>query len=157
MNGNTSKNDRVNHPSYYQLENGVEIIDIIRYYTCDIANAMKYISRAGLKGEEGMTLRQKEVEDCRKAIFYLLDYMHNAAKGHRTTVISLPAHPSGVDCETVASCYCVDIASAFRHLWWVGLVVDGVLIRPKGEMVKVYRAIKCIERHLDNLSDDENG
>lgn len=143
--------NRVEHPSYYQLENGLEIIDIIRYYTCDIANAMKYIARAGLKGEAGMTIRQKEVEDCRKAVIYLCDYISYIA-GTRTKLVAVQdGHPSGVDCETIASHYCDEIADAFRYLWNVGLVVDGSAARITDERASVRRAIDCIEKHIATL------
>ena len=112
---------------------------------------MKYISRAGLKGEEGMTQREKEIEDCRKAIWYLRDYMQNASKVQRVSVIKEPRHPSGIECETIASCYCEEIAQAFRELWYVGLISDGVLTRPRGEMTRVFRAIREIERHIKLL------
>lgn len=147
--------DRVEHPSYYQGRNGIETIEIIRHYTCDIANALKYLTRAGLKGESGMTQREKEMEDCRKAIWYLRDYMQNAPKVQRTTVGAKARHPSGIECEMVASCYCREIAQAFRELWFVGLIVDGVLTRPRGEMTKVSNAIREIERHLAVLAEHE--
>ena len=36
-------NNRVNHPEHYQGENGIETIEIIRHYVCDIGNATKAI------------------------------------------------------------------------------------------------------------------
>ena len=67
-------NNRVNHPQHYQGANGIECIDIIRHYTCDIANAQKYLWRAGLKPEQGISDRDKEVEDLEKSLFYINDY-----------------------------------------------------------------------------------
>ena len=146
------RKEMVQHPQHYTSHpSGVECIEIIRHYACDIANALKYLWRAGLKDEEGMTQRQKEIEDCRKAIWYLRDYMTNVAKVQRITVSKLPPHPSGVDCEAIASFYCEEIAQAFRELWYVGLIVDGVLIRPKCEMTCVFRAIRNIEGHIVKL------
>ena len=41
--------EHVNHPKHYNSHsNGIECIDIIRNYVCDIANAIKYLWRAGL-------------------------------------------------------------------------------------------------------------
>ena len=51
----------------------MECIDIIRHYCYDIGAAIKYLWRAGLKTEEGMTDRDKEIEDLRKAIWYIND------------------------------------------------------------------------------------
>lgn len=66
--------ESVNHPKHYNSHpSGVECIDIIRHYCYDIGAAIKYLWRAGLKTEEGMTDREKEIEDLRKAIWYIED------------------------------------------------------------------------------------
>ena len=62
--------DYVNHPSHYQSESGIEVIDVIDAFTkelngvvaFDIGNAIKYILRWKKKGG---------VEDLRKAIWYI--------------------------------------------------------------------------------------
>lgn len=46
--------EHVNNPASYQRKYGIECTDIIRHYTCDIANALKYLMRAGKKQEIGM-------------------------------------------------------------------------------------------------------
>ena len=58
--------DNVNHPSYYNTGK-IEVIDFITDKKLDFCrgNAVKYIVRAGLKDPE------KEVEDLKKAIFYI--------------------------------------------------------------------------------------
>ena len=66
--------EHVNHPAHYQGENGIETIEIIRHYTCDIANALKYLMRAGKKSEMGMDDAEKEIEDLKKALWYIEDY-----------------------------------------------------------------------------------
>ncbi len=64
----------VNHPKhYYQHPSGIECIDIVRHYDFNIGNVIKYIWRAGLKHEEGMNDRDKQIEDMEKAMFYLKD------------------------------------------------------------------------------------
>lgn len=68
------ENDKVNHPSHYTTHpSGVECIEITRHYDFCIGNAIKYLWRAGLKSEEGYTDTQKEIEDLKKAIFYIND------------------------------------------------------------------------------------
>lgn len=45
--------DMVNHPPHYNDHpSGVECIDIVEHYNFNIGNAMKYLWRAGLKGDE---------------------------------------------------------------------------------------------------------
>lgn len=69
----TSK-DNVNHPSHYTSNpSGIECIDVVRYMTFNIGNVVKYCWRAGLKSEEGMTDKEKRIEDLKKAQFYLND------------------------------------------------------------------------------------
>lgn len=60
------ENDRVNHPSHYN-DGKIEVIDYVEDKKLDfcLGNAVKYISRAGKKD------RSKEVEDLKKAIWYI--------------------------------------------------------------------------------------
>ena len=67
-------NNRVDHPEHYQGKNGIETIEVIRHYVCDIANALKYLMRAGRKSEMGMEDAEKEMEDLKKALWYIEDY-----------------------------------------------------------------------------------
>lgn len=59
-------NDNVNHPSHY-TDGKIEVIDFIEDKGLNFhrGNAVKYIARAGKKDPE------KEVEDLRKAVWYL--------------------------------------------------------------------------------------
>ena len=59
-------NDSVNHPAHY-TQGKIECIDFIADKKLNFArgNAVKYIVRAGLKDPS------KEIEDLRKAIFYI--------------------------------------------------------------------------------------
>ena len=57
-------NDPVNHPKHYTSHpSGVECIEITEHLNFCIGNAIKYLWRAGLKGEQ--------VEDLRKARWYI--------------------------------------------------------------------------------------
>ena len=55
--------ERVDHPSHYQSDFGIECIDVVENFSFNRGNAMKYIWRAGAKGNE--------VEDLRKAAWYI--------------------------------------------------------------------------------------
>lgn len=66
--------DRVNHPSHYTSDpSGIECIQVTRHRDFDIGNAIKYLWRAGLKKEQGLEDIKKEIEDLKKAIFYIND------------------------------------------------------------------------------------
>jgi hypothetical protein len=65
--------DRVNHPSYYQDPSGVECITVARHRDFNIGNALKYLWRAGLKTEAGLSNKEKTIEDLNKAIWYIKD------------------------------------------------------------------------------------
>lgn len=67
-------NNPVTHPSHY-TSGKIEVIDFITDQNLDfcLGNVVKYISRAGKKEEKGKTIFEKELEDLKKARFYL-DY-----------------------------------------------------------------------------------
>lgn len=72
MNQETS--DNVNHPKYYnEHPSGVECIEIARHYCFSIGNAIKYLWRAGLKKDAALSDKEKEVEDLKKAVWYIND------------------------------------------------------------------------------------
>jgi hypothetical protein len=76
-----SKPDAVNHPSHYTSHpSGVECITITEHYNFCIGNGMKYIWRAGLKGDAGMDNLEKEIEDCEKAVWYITRHINNLKK-----------------------------------------------------------------------------
>ena len=66
--------DNVNHPSHYTKHpSGVECIDITRHYYFSVGNAIKYLWRAGLKEDSSMSNIDKEIEDLKKAVWYIND------------------------------------------------------------------------------------
>ena len=70
------QDEKVSHPSHYTWLKelcGIEVIDITRHLDFDMGNALKYLLRAGKKSEEGYTGKEKEIEDLRKALFYIQD------------------------------------------------------------------------------------
>ena len=72
------EHDAVNHPKHYTSHpSGVECIEITRHYNFDIGNAIKYLWRAGLKKEQGLSDVEKEIEDCKKAIWYINDHIRH--------------------------------------------------------------------------------
>lgn len=64
--------DDVNNP-YHYTNSKIEVIDYIedkKLGFC-LGNAIKYISRAGKKYSNGKTVEEKEIEDLKKAIWYI--------------------------------------------------------------------------------------
>ena len=59
-------NERVNHPRHYnQHPSGVECIELIEHLPCNLANAIKYVWRCGLKTSED------PLRDLRSARWYV--------------------------------------------------------------------------------------
>ena len=65
--------DMVNHPKHYQHPSGVECITVARWHSFNVGSALKYLWRAGLKHEEGMSDEEKEIQDIEKAVWFLKD------------------------------------------------------------------------------------
>lgn len=66
------KYDAVNCPSHY-TDSKIEVIDYIedkKLGFC-LGNAVKYISRAGKKKDNGRDIIEKEIEDLQKAVWYI--------------------------------------------------------------------------------------
>lgn len=65
--------DSIDHPPHYNASpSGVECIDVVEHMTFNIGNAVKYLWRAGLKGD----LR----EDLKKARWYIDRELQKIAK-----------------------------------------------------------------------------
>lgn len=67
-----AQHDSVNHPSYY-ADGNIEVIDYIedKNLGYHLGTAIKYISRAGKKREQGMTDKEKEIQDLQKAVWFI--------------------------------------------------------------------------------------
>lgn len=73
--------DSVNHPKHYtQHPSGVECIQVTEHYNFCVGNAIKYLWRAGLKGDS-MDPKQKQIEDLKKAIWYIQREIENLELG----------------------------------------------------------------------------
>lgn len=67
--------DPVNHPYHYTAHpSGIETIEVTRWMTFNLGNVMKYVWRAGSKGDQ--------LEDLRKAQWYLNDEIVRLEKLH---------------------------------------------------------------------------
>jgi len=142
--------NRVEHPDYYQGKNGIETIEVIRHYVCDIANALKYLMRAGKKQEMGMDDAEKEIEDLKKALWYIEDFRKNCEQTKMARNLNIPKPtsvlhrikpsdiPSAMDgmvehiighrVVDIAKYYCDDVRRAMTALLRIGLIVDGEVL-----------------------------
>lgn len=60
----SSAHDAVDHPSHYTSHpSGVECIEVVEHFSFCVGNAIKYLWRAGLKGDA--------LEDLKKARWYI--------------------------------------------------------------------------------------
>ena len=74
------KKDNINHPSHYTSHpSGIECIDIAEHHDFCIGNAIKYLWRAGLKSEDGIS--KKEKQDLKKAIWYIKREIKHLSNG----------------------------------------------------------------------------
>ena len=157
--------EQVNHPSHYcQHPAGIECIDIIRHYTCDIANAIKYLWRAGLKSEMGKDDAEKEIEDLKKALWYIEDYKKHINKRATYTVAKASKGSSLSDkviCEAqvdivtgyniadIVKGYDEQVAAAMSLLLQVGLIQDeGRIFMPRTWRHMLGEATKAIQQRI---------
>ena len=73
--------DKVNSPKHYTSHpSGVECINITEHYNFCVGNAIKYLWRQGLKEEDGYEAVDKQIEDCKKAIWYINRHIESLSK-----------------------------------------------------------------------------
>lgn len=76
------KKDNINHPIHYTSHpSGIECIDIAEHHDFCIGNAIKYLWRAGLKSEDGISKKEKQIEDLKKAIWYIKREIKHLSNG----------------------------------------------------------------------------
>lgn len=153
-------NNRVNHPQHYQGANGIECIDIIRHYTCDIANAQKYLMRAGHKPEQGMTQEEKEIEDLKKSLFYIDDYRQHhkhIRKGEcdTKTMLRRVRKVTGHTAEQIVSGYPKPIADAIQLLLVVGIIDAGKVYADICWEVCMEQATAAIQARIADIEQSQ--
>lgn len=150
--------ERVNHPSHYnQHPAGIECIDIIRHYTCDIANALKYLWRAGLKPEIGKEDTEKEVEDLKKALWYIEDYQnapgqHHIAEAKPELIESYIRDITGHTVAEITMGYPDNISLAMSILLQIGLIVNGAVYAVYGWQKMLDDCKKCIQHRIFDIN-----
>ena len=162
--------EHVNHPKHYNSHpNGIECINIIRHYTCDIANAIKYLWRAGLKPEMGKEDAEKEIEDLKKALWYIEDYKKNFKRDDESIMAPImsmtlkkeivPGVPmsmsdnwvkvqTGHSIKDIIEPYSKDIAIALGCLLHVGFIYENHELTPDDYKLWLDKATNAIHRRI---------
>jgi len=149
--------EHVNHPKHYNSHpNGIECIDIIRHYVCDIANAIKYLWRAGMKPEMGMEDAEKEIEDLKKALWYIEDYAESTRRNSvsENTPELIDSYFVEMTDHTmleVTTGYCDEISQAILILLRTGIVINNVVYNVYGWYRMLYYCQKRIQQRIADL------
>ena len=149
--------EHVNHPKHYnQHPAGIECIDIIRHYTCDIANAIKYLWRAGLKPEMGKEDAEKEIKDLKKALWYIEDYQrqtytHHIAEGKPELIDEYIHDITGRTVTEITTGYPDKISLAIFMLLRIGLIVHGAVYNVYGWPKMLDNCKKSIARRIFDI------
>lgn len=125
--------ENVNHPKHYNSHPaGVECIEVIRHYVCDIANAIKYLWRAGLKPEMGKDDAEKEIEDLKKAYWYIEDFKEKAPSlfwkrnlRNRSCMEDSVKEMTGHTISEIAGGYEENVRTALTCLLRIGIIYHG--------------------------------
>jgi len=150
--------EHVNHPKHYNSHpNGIECIDIIRHYVCDIANAIKYLWRAGLKPEMGKDDVEKEIEDLKKDLWYIEDYRKQILHLPKTCFKSpllmdkLVAKVTGHTIDEISKGYESNVGTAINFLLGLGIICNGrVYVSDDWEM-SLYTITSRIQQRIADL------
>lgn len=148
--------EQVNHPQHYnQHPAGIECIDIIRHYTCDIANAIKYLWRAGLKKDYSQSDCDKEIEDLKKAMWYIMDYKKNCVRFSllldKEEVDTVVYEVTGHHGEQIFNCYPKSICIALSQLLGVGIIFQGEVRHVVDWRDNLTIAYNSIQERVGNL------
>ena len=151
--------EHVNHPKHYNSHpNGIECIDIIRHYVCAIANAIKYLWRAGLKPEMGMEDAEKEIEDLKKALWYIEDYQRSASQHiaeAKPELINSYIHDiTGHTVAEITTGYTDKISLAIFMLLQMGLIVNGAVYNVYGWPEMIDNCQKCIHQRIVDIKNN---
>ena len=146
--------EHVNHAAHYQRKDGIECIDIIRHYTCDIANALKYLWRAGLKPEMGKEEAEKEIEDLQKALWYIEDYVKsfNNTAWEVEHIKRMVKEMTGHSIAQITNGYEKNVSEAMKHLLCVGLLTSGAMTRARDWNARLDSATRFIQRRILDIN-----
>lgn len=82
---NQQSNDNVNSPKHYTAHpSGIEAIQICEHYNFCIGNAIKYLWRSGLKVSDNLSNKESEIQDLKKAAWYINRQIQNLENEQRS-------------------------------------------------------------------------
>ena len=151
--------EHVNHPAHYQRKDGIECIDIIRHYACDIANAIKYLWRAGLKSEMGMEDAEKEIEDLKKALWYIEDYGKHLKPTMQkltqtTTIEDRIRQTTGYHIREITEGLDNSISTSLRCILRNGLIWNGKELCHELWLDDIDNATKVIQQRIADIKNN---
>ena len=151
--------EQVNHPKHYnQHPAGIECIEIIRHYACDIANAIKYLWRAGLKTELGKEDAEKEIEDLKKALWYIEDYRKYMPSSNKFKVqygSMFFSDVTGFDLYAIITPYDAYISEALNCLFYLGVIKHDMVYNIEKHDHYLSLAIKDIQRRIYDIEQSK--
>ncbi len=149
--------EQVNHPQHYNWrKDGIECIDIIRHYVYDIGAAIKYLWRAGKKQSQGKSERDKEIEDLKKAIWYIEDYIANKTElltyyvSDREMLRRIELM-TGYKANQITAPYDDYVSAAMYGLLFFGLIYNGDVCNGGNCKTVLRNAIKDIKNRIKEM------
>lgn len=97
-------------PDHYKTESGLQVWDVTRYMSGNMAQAFQYVYRAGRKGDE--------LEDLRKAVAFLEDWVAHP----NVPRAMLPEGVEPTDGPSVGSCLLLALPASGQ--WKVRLLME---------------------------------
>lgn len=156
----------IEKPVYYNSHpSGIEAISITQRRDFNMGNVIKYIWRAGLKNEHGLSTKAKQLEDLNKALVYLgfeLSYLKElkkelGAKGtfKKLYIRLLPIKEDNKMKDLIIHHYSNYCMMALDSIWNVGLYTDYDLANFKSTEYKLKAAIRHLEKSIIEIENSK--
>ncbi len=150
--------DNINPAHYRQHPAGCQCISVIRHYQCNVAMAIKYLWRAGLKQEQGLTSQAKMIEDLEKALWYMNDCASYLFGEKIKTCTDAEFYEdfiatTGYNPTDIVNGFDAKIQPIISRLLYTGLVVNGNLKYGENAAQYVYAAIFLLGEYIEELEN----
>lgn len=159
----TVKKSSAKHPDYYNMHpKGIECITIIRHYQSDVAMAVKYLWRAGLKTEQGKTKLEKTLDDYEKCLDYINDWYHHLTDKEGACLLAMQQHTDSDVTRIISEVtgrvqadilkgFDGDVASAISALLHTGIICNGVVCTSVFTLDRVRDARFIVSNRIEDM------